>query len=110
MTKTLIITDNAYLRLKALKKARANNDLMLRISVSGGGCSGFMYNYEFTTLREEDDIVFSNGEEIVLIDPSSLELIAGSTFDFVEELGNSYFSVTNPKATAKCGCGNSFAV
>lgn len=106
----LEITDNAYNRLAAMKKSKNNDKLMLRIAVDGGGCSGFMYNFELTETSSDDDVIFTRGDEIVVVDPMSLDFIKDSKFDYITELGSAYFAVTNPNATAKCGCGNSFAI
>ena len=107
---TLEITDSAYARLADMKQAKGNPNLVLRIAVEGGGCSGFMYNFELTEQISEDDVIYSKENEQVIIDPMSLDFIKGSKFDYITELGSAYFAVTNPNATAKCGCGNSFAI
>jgi len=83
----------------------------LRVSVQGGGCSGFQYKYEFDTGPiAPDDVVIERDGAKVVIDPTSLELVQGSMLDYVEELGGAFFAIKNPNATASCGCGNSFAV
>lgn len=81
----------------------------LRISVEGGGCSGFMYQYSFTNTID-DDILITKNEATILIDKISSQFLNNASLDFVEELGSSYFQVINPNAIAKCGCGNSFVV
>jgi iron-sulfur cluster insertion protein len=104
------ITDDAFRRVKELASLEGNSNLLLRISVDGGGCSGFTYKYEMTKDVNIDDLIFEGEGARVLIDPMSIEYMKDSVVDFIEELGSSYFSIKNPQATAKCGCGNSFAV
>ena len=83
---------------------------MLRVSVAGGGCSGFQYNFDTERARAADDIVIERGGATVLIDPVSLNYMAGAEIDFVDDLIGSSFKVNNPQATASCGCGTSFAL
>jgi iron-sulfur cluster assembly accessory protein len=83
---------------------------MLRVNVEGGGCSGFQYKFDTERERAEDDIVIEKSGATVLIDPISLNYMAGSEIDFVDDLIGSSFKVNNPKATASCGCGTSFAL
>lgn len=83
---------------------------MLRISVEGGGCSGFQYRFDTERERAADDIAIEKSGATVLIDPMSLSYMAGSEIDFVDDLIGSSFKVNNPKATASCGCGTSFAL
>ena len=110
MDHNITITDNVFTRIRYLAEKANNSNLMLRIQVSGGGCSGFSYNYSMTEESSEEDIKFEKDNITLLIDPVSLPFLSNSTIDFIEELGSSYFSIKNPNATAKCGCGNSFAV
>jgi iron-sulfur cluster assembly accessory protein len=83
---------------------------MLRVSVEGGGCSGFQYKFDTERSRAEDDIVIEKAGATVLIDPLSLNYMAGSEIDFVDDLIGSSFKINNPKATASCGCGTSFSL
>lgn len=83
---------------------------MLRVSVLGGGCSGFSYDYGFDTRVAEDDVVIARDGAKVLIDPVSLPYLAGSEIDFVDALIGASFQIKNPNATASCGCGTSFAI
>ncbi len=83
---------------------------MLRVSVEGGGCSGFQYKFDTEHARADDDIVIEKSGVTVLIDPISLDYMAGSEIDFVDDLIGSAFKVNNPRATASCGCGTSFAL
>jgi iron-sulfur cluster insertion protein len=77
-----------------------------RITVQGGGCSGFKYNFGFDKKKNEDDIIFNNA----IIDKSSLDIITGSIVDFKKEMIGESFVITNPKATSSCGCGLSFSI
>ncbi len=104
------ITEKAARRIAALMAEEANPSLMLRIAVSGGGCSGFQYGFSLDNARLEDDLLFERSGIKVVIDPISLELIQGAELDFVEELVGSSFQVRNPNATSSCGCGNSFSL
>jgi iron-sulfur cluster assembly accessory protein len=83
---------------------------MFRVSVEGGGCSGFQYKFDLVAERAGDDLVIEKGGARVLVDPVSLGLLNGAEIDFVEDLMGATFKVTNPNATASCGCGTSFAV
>ena len=89
---------------------RQNKPAVLRLSVEGGGCSGFQYRFGLAESVEADDIIASQGEVKLVVDPVSIDLIEGSEVDFIESLGGSMFKVTNPNATAGCGCGSSFSV
>ena len=89
---------------------REPSGTMLRVSVQGGGCSGFQYKFDTERARADDDIVIERAGATVLIDPISLDYMAGSEIDFVDDLIGSSFKVHNPKATASCGCGTSFAL
>jgi iron-sulfur cluster assembly accessory protein len=83
---------------------------MLRLSVEGGGCSGFQYKFDIDRAQAADDVVVDRSGARVLIDPVSLGYLAGSEIDFVDDLIGAAFRVNNPKATASCGCGTSFAL
>jgi iron-sulfur cluster assembly accessory protein len=83
---------------------------LLRVSVEGGGCSGFSYKFDLVPTSEPDDIVIERGNARVLVDPVSLEYLAGSEIDFVDDLIGASFKVHNPNATASCGCGTSFSI
>jgi len=83
---------------------------MLRLSVEGGGCSGFQYRFDLAETAEADDTVSETEGVRLLVDPVSLGLIAGSTVDFVESLGGAAFKVENPQAASGCGCGSSFGI
>jgi iron-sulfur cluster assembly accessory protein len=83
---------------------------MLRVSVEGGGCSGFQYRFDLVADRAADDLVIEKAGARVLVDPISLGLLSGSEIDFVEDLMGAAFRVKNPNATASCGCGTSFSI
>lgn len=103
------ITESAARRISGLA-AQEDGRPMLRISVSGGGCSGFQYGFDFDEAVNEDDRLFERDGAKVVIDEVSLELLKGSRIDFVEDLMGAYFKVENPNATSSCGCGSSFAM
>ncbi len=83
---------------------------MLRVAVTGGGCSGFQYNFAIDDARLDDDLVVERDGATVLIDPVSLDFLHGAEIDFVDDLIGQSFRVNNPNATASCGCGTSFSV
>ena len=111
----LEVTENAVAKVQSLKLEEDNEELKLRVYVTGGGCSGFQYKFSIDGDKMDDDIVLNNttstGATVTtLIDSMSLELIAGGQLEFVNELAGQYFQVVNPNATAACGCGTSFAL
>ena len=110
MTEQVIITDSAARRIAELKSVEGNERLMLRIAVSGGGCSGFQYGFSLDAAHQDDDVLFERHGVKVVIDTTSLELLGGAEVDFVEELVGSSFQIRNPNATSSCGCGNSFSI
>jgi len=83
---------------------------MLRISVAGGGCSGFQYRFDIDHARGDDDLVITCGDATVLVDAASQPFLAGAVVDFVDDLSGASFRVNNPNATTSCGCGTSFAL
>ena len=90
--------------------AKQAKPAILRLSVEGGGCSGFQYQFGLSEGAEAGDVVSETDGVRLVVDPVSLELVAGCIVDFVESLGGAAFKVENPQATAGCGCGSSFAV
>ena len=109
-TDNLGISDNAAKRIALLVENEETDGMRLRVSVSGGGCSGFQYGFSLDNERGEEDVLFEkNGIEVV-VDETSLEFLKGSELDFVEDLIGSYFAMKNPNATSPCGCGTSFSV
>ena len=110
MSAAISISDRAAERVSFLLEQQDGAGLMLRVSVSGGGCSGFQYGFAFDGERNDDDLVFSHAGVDVVVDEMSLELLEGAEIDFVEDLAGAAFRIDNPNATASCGCGSSFAV
>ena len=109
MAVNVTVTERAALRIGEILKGEPAGT-MLRVSVAGGGCSGFQYRFDTERERADDDIVIERSGATVLIDPVSLNYMAGSEIDFVDDLIGSSFKINNPKATASCGCGTSFAL
>lgn len=103
------ISETAARRISSLA-AQEGGRPMLRISVSGGGCSGFQYGFDFAEEVAEDDTVIAFGEVALVVDPLSYQYLVGSTVDFEEGLAGARFLVQNPNATTTCGCGASFMV
>ncbi|WP_069307989.1 iron-sulfur cluster insertion protein ErpA [Methylobrevis pamukkalensis] len=103
------VTDRAAKRIARIL-AREVGASALRVSVEGGGCSGFSYKFDLVTDRADDDLVIEKNGVTVLVDQVSLPFMAGSEIDFVDDLIGQSFQVKNPNATASCGCGTSFAV
>ena len=104
MEKKLNFTHQALNQINIITKDQDKK--FFRITVQGGGCSGFKYNFGFDTKTNDDDVVFDK----VIIDKSSLDIISGSVVDFKKEMIGESFVIDNPKATASCGCGLSFSV
>ncbi len=96
-------------RVRAIAEAK-DAPAMLRLSVEGGGCSGFQYKFGLADAIEDDDLIVEEDGVKLLVDSISLDLVRGSAVDFVESLGGKMFQVTNPNAQAGCGCGTSFSV
>ncbi len=109
MTGNVTVTERAALRIGEILK-REPSGTMLRVSVEGGGCSGFQYKFDTERTRADDDIVIEKSGATVLIDPVSLNYMAGSEIDFVDDLIGQAFKIKNPNATASCGCGTSFSI
>jgi iron-sulfur cluster assembly accessory protein len=116
MTDTELASSNVVLTDRAAKRvsrilAKEPEGTVLRISVAGGGCSGFQYEYNLVQEKPaSDDVVLQKGDATVLIDSMSLEFMSGSEIDFVDDLIGQAFQIRNPNAVASCGCGTSFAV
>ena len=104
------VSASAARRISELAAAEAEAGAMLRLSVNGGGCSGFQYNFDFDKVVNDDDRTFCRDGATVVIDEMSLELLRGSEIDFVEDLMGAYFQVNNPNAASSCGCGSSFSI
>lgn len=109
MTTHPTLTAAAAKRVSAIAEKQAK-PAILRLSVEGGGCSGFQYKFGLAEAPEGDDIVSETDGVRLVVDPVSMDLVAGSTVDFVESLGGAAFKVENPQAAAGCGCGSSFGI
>lgn len=107
MTNQIIITPTASNRIEDIRTAKDNTHLNLRITVSGGGCSGFKYDMTFDDKVLDEDVVF---DDCVVTDGMSLSLLSGATIDYVSSLMGENFKITNPNASSGCGCGESFSV
>ncbi|GGD22506.1 iron-sulfur cluster insertion protein ErpA [Aureimonas glaciei] len=108
-TIAVTVSDAAARRIAAIV-AKSSGSHALRISVEGGGCSGFSYKYDLAEGAETDDIVIEKDGATVLIDQVSLPYLDGSVVDFVDDLMGQSFQIRNPNAVAACGCGTSFSV
>ena len=106
----LEITDSAIAKVQSLRAEEDNQDLKLRVYVTGGGCSGFQYGFSFEENMAEDDTPVSRQGVTVLIDSLSYQYLVGSTVDYEESLMGSKFVITNPNASTTCGCGASFTI
>ena len=104
------LSASAARRLRALLEAEGKPALMLRLTVSGGGCSGFQYGFSFDEAMTGEDRVFERDGVKLVVDEVSLTLLGGAEVDYVEELVGASFQVKNPNAKSSCGCGSSFAV
>jgi len=109
MADTLTLTPAAAKRVAAIAE-KQTKPAILRLSVEGGGCSGFQYKFEMAESPEGEDMVSETDGVQLLVDPVSLDLVGGSVVDFVESLGGAAFRVENPNAAAGCGCGSSFGI
>ena len=103
------LTGDAAKRIAFLMREEGEN-AKLRIEVQGGGCSGFSYGFRFVTEVHDDDLVIERDEAVLLIDETSLEFLAGSKIDYVDDLMTAAFRIENPNASSACGCGTSFAI
>lgn len=110
MPSPLIFTDSAATKVKALIEEENNPALMLRVFVSGGGCSGFQYGFTFDEQVQEGDTKIANGDVTLLVDPMSFQYLAGAEIDYQEGLEGAQFVIKNPQAKSTCGCGSSFSV
>lgn len=104
------LSERAAKRVATLIAKQGNPNLKLRLSVSGGGCSGFQYGFDFDEEQKDDDIVVTRDGVTLLVDGTSLLYLMGSEVDYVEDLVGASFQVKNPNASSSCGCGSSFAI
>ena len=109
MNMPVTVSPSAAKRIAAILSGEAGGT-MLRLAVTGGGCSGFQYNFALDETRTDEDLLIEEGGARILIDPVSLDFLAGSQIDFTDGLIGQAFKVNNPNATASCGCGTSFSV
>ena len=109
MSTGITVSERAAKRIGEILKGEPAGT-MLRVSVEGGGCSGFQYKFDMEHAKAADDLVISRDNAVVLIDPMSVNYMAGSEIDFVDDLIGASFKVKNPQAKASCGCGTSFAL
>lgn len=110
LTGSFGVSERAAARIKHLRELEGDEALMLRVTVSGGGCSGFQYGFSFDTEITDEDRVFERDGVKVLVDEVSLDFVANGEVDFKEDLMGSYFVIENPNATSSCGCGTSFSI
>jgi iron-sulfur cluster assembly accessory protein len=109
---SVTLTNSAIERIREIQQKEDNHEKFLRVSISGGGCSGFQYIFELDNKNLEGDIKIAeeNSQILAITDETSLPFLNGAEIEFVKELGASYFKVNNPNAKANCGCGSSFSV
>ena len=110
MPPALIFSDAAAEKVRELMEGEENDNLKLRVFVSGGGCSGFQYGFTFEEKIQEGDTAIENGGVTLLVDPMSYQYLAGAEIDYTEGLEGAQFVIRNPNATTTCGCGSSFSV
>jgi iron-sulfur cluster insertion protein len=103
------VTERAAAKIAEIVAAEGR-ERTLRVAVLAGGCSGFQYRFELDDAPQPDDVVIARDGATIVVDPASLDLLAGAELDYTDELMGSHFAVRNPNATSACGCGTSFAV
>lgn len=106
----LVFTDAAANKVKQLVEEEGNVNLMLRVYIMGGGCSGFQYGFKFDETINDGDTTVENGGVKVLVDPMSFQYLMGAEIDYKEDLSGAQFIINNPNASTTCGCGSSFSV
>ena len=104
------LTASAVAKVRELVEDEQNDDLKLRVFITGGGCSGFQYGFTFDEIAAEDDTAIESEGVTLLVDPMSFQYLAGSEVDYTEGLEGSRFVINNPNATTTCGCGASFSI
>ncbi|MFY9785742.1 MAG: iron-sulfur cluster insertion protein ErpA [Pseudolabrys sp.] len=109
MNASITVSERAARRIGEILKGEPSGT-MLRVSVEGGGCSGFQYKFDMEHSKASDDLVINRDGAVILIDPISVNYMTGSEIDFVDDLIGASFKVKNPQAKASCGCGTSFAL
>jgi len=106
----ITLTESCAKQINALKKSENTPDLMLRITVNGGGCQGFEYAFKPDTVKNDDDIIFEKDGAIVITDEISLPYLENAEVDYTDDLIGAHFKINNPNATSSCGCGTSFNI
>ncbi|MGI9203064.1 MAG: iron-sulfur cluster insertion protein ErpA [Woeseiaceae bacterium] len=106
----VVFTDAAAVKVSELIQEEDNPELMLRVFVAGGGCSGFQYGFTFDDSKEEGDSSVENQGVTLVVDPMSVQYLMGAEIDYKEDLQGAQFVIRNPNATTTCGCGSSFTV
>lgn len=109
MADPVVFTDSAAQKVAGLIQEEGNDNLKLRVYISGGGCSGFQYGFTFDEEVNDDDTLIVKEGVTVLIDSMSIQYLSGAEIDFKEDLSGSQFVIRNPNATTTCGCGSSFS-
>lgn len=104
------VSERAAARIAEIVADQPSGPQMLRVAVLAGGCSGFQYSFELTEAPDAEDRVVSRDGARVVVDPASLDLLAGAELDFTDALMGAHFTVRNPNATSSCGCGTSFSI
>lgn len=110
MSASLVFTDSAAAKVKDLIAEEGNDNLKLRVFISGGGCSGFQYGFSFDEAVNDGDTVVEKGGVTLLVDPMSFQYLMGAEIDYTEGLEGAHFVIRNPNASTTCGCGSSFSV
>ncbi len=110
MAEPIVFTDSAAEKVSTLISEEGNDNLKLRVYISGGGCSGFQYGFTFDEEVNDDDTQIENGGVTVLIDSMSVQYLNGAEIDYKEDLSGAQFVIRNPNASTTCGCGSSFSV
>lgn len=108
--KTVVFSESAAAKVKALIAEESNPNLKLRVFVDGGGCSGFQYGFEFDENKAENDTQIEKDGVFMLVDNMSMQYLAGAEVDYLEGLEGSRFVINNPNAKSTCGCGSSFSM
>jgi len=107
---SMVFTDSAAAKVKSLIDEEQNDNLKLRVFITGGGCAGFSYGFSFDEAIADDDTAIVNDGVTMVVDPMSFQYLAGSEVDYKEGLQGSQFVINNPNATTTCGCGSSFSI
>lgn len=110
MDANLVFTDSAARKVRELLDEEDNPDQVLRVFVTGGGCSGFQYGFKFDEAAEEEDVMVENGGVRLVVDAMSMQYLGGAEIDYKESVEGAQFVIRNPNASTTCGCGSSFSV